>query len=553
MWLAAVWLQSVATVQAENVLIPARSEWRYLANGTDPGVAWRAPAFPETGWSSGQGKLGFGNDGETTVIGNAANGFSTFYFRRPFVTWNPAAITNLTARLGRDDGAVLYLNGIEALRCNMPDGVFNHLTLASAAVSAPHETNYFHHLIDPGLLVPGTNWIAVEIHQAATDSSDLGFDLELVGNPLRHTVRAEAFIDSRSRLNFQNETVWWHHLSAAAPGRQSSSNQPTLLNEVLWYPAWPDVPNRENRDCNCTSSTTDEFEAHPPAASLLVRTRHINGRGSLRLIQLPGPENAFRSIIEMNDGAGGAAWLEGLVDFVPSQQVIPFGSEWKYLVGQATPALAWIQPGFNEEGWSSGPGQLGYGDGDEQTQVTNTGALAHYFRKTFSVTNRAQLGPLTLTVQRDDGVIAYLNGTEIMRNNMPAGAVNHTTLASTGITDDDEAILIQTNVAAQFLLEGTNVLAVEVHQVVNSSDLSFDLRLDADVVAPVISPPLSIHRTEANLTLAWPASFADYVPQATAQLPGSWATLANPVSVSNGQRLVTIQPTDSNRFYRLAR
>ncbi len=553
MLLAAGWLHSAAVVHAENVLIPARSQWRYLANGTDPGVAWRSAAFPETGWSSGQGKLGFGNDGETTVIGNSANGFVTFYFRRPFVVWNAAAITNLTARLARDDGAVLYLNGVEAMRCNLATGAINHFTLATTAVGAPHETNYFHHLLDPGLLVPGTNWIAVEIHQAATDSSDLGFDLELVGNPLRHTVRAEGFIDARSRLNFQNDSVWWHHLSAAAPGRQSSSNQPTLLNEVLWYPNWPDVPNRENRDCNCTSSATDEFEAHPPSASLLVRTRHVNGRGSPRLIQLPGPENAFRTIVEMNDGGSGAAWLEMLVDFVPSQQLIPFQSDWKYLVGQSTPAAAWIQPGFNEEGWSSGPAQLGYGDGDEQTLIPNTGAIAHYFRKTFSVTNRAGLGPLTLTLRRDDGVIAYLNGTEILRNNMPAGAVNHTTLATASITDDDEAILIQTNVATQLLLEGTNVLAGEVHQVLNSSDLSFDLRMDADVLDSSVSPPLHIYRNDTSLTLAWSASFADYIPQAAAQLPGSWATLANPISISNGLRFVTIQPTDTNRFYRLAR
>ena len=81
-------------------------------------------------------------------------------------------------------------------------------------------------------------------------------------------------------------------------------------------------------------------------------------------------------------------------------------------------------------------------------------------------------------VMRDDGAIAYLNGVEIFRNNMPAGPVNYLTGASGAVGGNDEATFFSTNVNPTLLVEGTNVLAVEIHQSgATSSDLSFDASL----------------------------------------------------------------------------
>jgi hypothetical protein len=84
----------------------------------------------------------------------------------------------------RDDGAVVYINGVEALRNNMPGGDITYRTWASGSgvpVGGTDESTFNMYDIDPDLLVEGTNVIAVEIHQVSATSSDISFDLELVG------------------------------------------------------------------------------------------------------------------------------------------------------------------------------------------------------------------------------------------------------------------------------------------------------------------------------------------------------------------------------------
>ena len=83
----------------------------------------------------------------------------------------------------RDDGAVVYLNGTEVFRSNMPtNGAITFTTLASTNVGGGDETtNSYSTLLSPGLLLNGTNLLAVEIHQSSGGSSDISFDLELLG------------------------------------------------------------------------------------------------------------------------------------------------------------------------------------------------------------------------------------------------------------------------------------------------------------------------------------------------------------------------------------
>ena len=95
----------------------------------------------------------------------------------------PRSGSKVTLRLLRDDGAVVYLNGVEVSRHNMPAGPIDNQTLATLTVNAPDESTFFEQPISPSLLVSGPNTIAVEIHQVNVTSSDISFDLELVGTP----------------------------------------------------------------------------------------------------------------------------------------------------------------------------------------------------------------------------------------------------------------------------------------------------------------------------------------------------------------------------------
>ena len=176
---------SAPIVAQSPALVAAGSTWRYLDNGSNQGTAWRAPAFNDAAWATGPAQLGYGDGDEATVVGyggNASAKYITTYFRRTFSVSNPATVTGLHLRILRDDGAVVYLNGAEAFRTNMPAGTITNTTLASTAIGGAEESAFVSAELSPSLLVAGSNVIAVEVHQSDPTSSDISFDLELVGD-----------------------------------------------------------------------------------------------------------------------------------------------------------------------------------------------------------------------------------------------------------------------------------------------------------------------------------------------------------------------------------
>src|SRR5439155_15124258 len=90
-----------------------------------------------------------------------------------------AAVKTLDLRLIRDDGAVVYLNGTEVYRNNMPGGGISSSTFASTTIGGDDESTWYSASVSPALLHAGSNVIAVEIHQSVPDSSDISFDFEL--------------------------------------------------------------------------------------------------------------------------------------------------------------------------------------------------------------------------------------------------------------------------------------------------------------------------------------------------------------------------------------
>ncbi len=171
------------------------------------------------------------------------------------------------------------------------------------------------------------------------------------------------------------------------------------------------------------------------------------------------------------------------------------GGTWRFLDGGRSPtSTSWRGGGGYDDGaWKSGAAQLGFGDGDEKTIVdgsftTDAGPDADapivtpypaiYFRRFITVTGAADFDQLTFRLLRDDGAVVYLNGVEVVRSNMPSGTIAHTTFASSTIASADEDTFHTFYVPAATLKEGSNILAVEVHQSnSSSSDLSFDLEL----------------------------------------------------------------------------
>jgi hypothetical protein len=167
---------------AQSTLFAAGSTWKYSDATNAPTPNWNLPSFNDAAWASGPAELGYGDGDEATVLSygpDANNKTISYYFRANFNVANPATISSLLARLNVDDGAVVYLNGNEIWRVNLPAAPttisFGTTALSAAAEGVWNELN-----LPASALVPGQNLLAVEVHQVNGQSSDISFDFELL-------------------------------------------------------------------------------------------------------------------------------------------------------------------------------------------------------------------------------------------------------------------------------------------------------------------------------------------------------------------------------------
>jgi len=166
-----------------ETLINKGDEWKYIDDGSDQGSAWKEIDFNDSAWKNGSAKFGYGDDNENTTIsfgGDSQNKHITTYFRKTIEISDISVYTGtVSLDLLRDDGAIVYLNGKEIIRTNMPQGIVESSTLATTFTGGDEENTYFNFIFEESDLVEGTNTIAIEIHQSEASSSDLGFDFAL--------------------------------------------------------------------------------------------------------------------------------------------------------------------------------------------------------------------------------------------------------------------------------------------------------------------------------------------------------------------------------------
>jgi hypothetical protein len=165
-----------------STLIARGSVWRYRDVASAAPAGWQGLAFDDAGWASGLAQLGFSNGeerDEATLI--ADNDQITSYFRRGFNVVDPAAYSGLNYWLLRDDGGVVYLNGIEIFRSPNLPAAPTAITYSTVTGSPNGENTIDTGTVSRSALRAGTNVLAVEIHQQSATSSDLSFDFELVG------------------------------------------------------------------------------------------------------------------------------------------------------------------------------------------------------------------------------------------------------------------------------------------------------------------------------------------------------------------------------------
>lgn len=173
----------VANGLATRTLVSKSAVWKYLDKGLDPGGApWKGADYYDGFWASGPSPLGYTLTNIATAVsygGVATNRYITTYFRQAFTL--DATPLSVTGRLMRADGAVLYLNGVEIARHNMPAGNVAFATRALSAVTGTNAVRYYDFPLAVSNLVRGRNLLAAELHLSVPNREACGFSLELEG------------------------------------------------------------------------------------------------------------------------------------------------------------------------------------------------------------------------------------------------------------------------------------------------------------------------------------------------------------------------------------
>lgn len=181
------------------------------------------------------------------------------------------------------------------------------------------------------------------------------------------------------------------------------------------------------------------------------------------------------------------------------------GDSWKYLESRGTPASNWTAISFNDENWNTGSAQFGYGEGDETTVIGYGGnaqnkMITSWFRKTFNLTDPSAFTRYTLHLLRDDGSRVFVNGVEVIRENMDKWSYGSYSPAVVNINGEDEKVFHTYRINPALFKQGQNVIAVEIHQAsATSSDMSFDMDLQATAIKA--ATPVIYHQPGLSLTL----------------------------------------------------
>ena len=413
------------------------SAWKYDASGTET-TGWAANGFNDAAWASGNGKLGWGMTGLSTTISTKP---TTTYYRKTFSVTNPSSVKQLDLQLYELQGAVVYVNGVEAGRLNMPAGKITATTGAAGYLSAADEKAVKTVTVPGSLLVSGTNTVAVEVHSVTAGAGRQYFDLQA--------------------------TLYGAGGDTTAPSAPSlTASAGATANALTWTGSTDDLALGGyivRRD--------DQVIAVTGPASLGYTDGNVTNTQSHRY-----------SVTAFDTNGNTAGSNTVTLNPVADPNLLGFGANWKWFYAEGGPAADWAQPTFDDSTWATGQAELGYGDSDEKTIISSAPTprpLTAYFRTTVNVADPAAFQTVLASLIRDDGAVVYVNGVEVGRDNLPAGAIGFSTPSSTIISDRAaEKAIVPITIAASAFKSGANVIAVEIHNSDRwSGDLSMDLKL----------------------------------------------------------------------------
>ncbi len=513
-----------------ETVVETGANWRYHDQGGAHEPSWTLVDFDDGTWPTGFAQFGFGDDDESTEL---QAGETSYRFRHRFSHDGAAVAASL--RLLADDGAAVYLNGIELVRSALPDGTLTGWTKATETVWGDDEAAFTEYAIDPGLLVAGTNIVAVSVHNTWSGNGDLSFDLELqVERPPAPEPEPDPDPDPElsGPVTMVADDAVWRFLDDGTQPEQGWTGQGPAFDDGSWPKGSGEFGFGDgDEETTVTPGRAAYFfrtgfdaAAVPDQLSLNLRyddgvAVYINGTEVARE-NLPGGE-LDATTTALNARWGDQERTDEVVDVDPTLLVagpntlaisvhnqwtgnsdltlaatltahfgpldaeplvlIAGGHLWSYDDDGTDHGTAWRAPDFEDQAWSTGPALLGYGDAGQASDLA-PGATTYYFRTDFTIDAAPGGMPddLTMGLLIDDGAVVYINGTEVARQNLPEGDVLFDTSAIEPIWGQAERAFTDYDIPVDVLVPGRNVIAVEAHNRTGSADLSFDLRLVGD-------------------------------------------------------------------------
>lgn len=462
-----------------------------LADGT------YTPATAPTLDGSGGGSL------QTELAG----GSSAYYFRNSFNYSGDPERTSLSLRLLLDDGAVVYLNGTEVHRENMPAGTVSHGTFAENEITEPALGSGI--TIPTESLVQGINTLAIEVHQSSGTDTDMLFDADLTATELPPppvgTNRALVFseIAQASASNFRieltnlgNSTLnlaGYVIRSSEGPSYTFPSGVLSAGNHLVLTAATLGFQPANNDRLFILRPGQSELE---DSRSVTNRLRGLNAEGQWAYPSSTsfGSSNVFalNQDVVINEIMYNPRPLRQEAQTLTTT-LLDWGATWRYNESGTDLGDTWETSAHPVGGnWQAGPGPLGFENNSLPVPLVTTlsppNGRTIYF-ETDLVLNAAQVAALDdvqLSHLVDDGAIFYLNGVEIPSTRFKMNP--EPTTFSTRSNGGGEAVLIQgQSIPSELFLVGSNRISVEVHQTsLTSSDVVFGLKLDSVQEIPAV-------------------------------------------------------------------
>ncbi len=437
-----------ATEAAILIDIPEGAVWKYFKGTAEPPADWNSVAFDDSVWASGPSGFGYADGDDATLLNDMKDSYVSVYIRHQFDVADPTALTSLTLTVDYDDGFVAYLNGVEVARANMTGSPPAFDTLANGEHEASGSSSNQPAVIDIsgsiGLLVPGTNVLALQGHNFVKWSSDFSLIPTLIG--------------------------------ASDPPASPTGLVASTVSDTRIDLAWTDNSSNET-GFELEFSTSGSGGPFTPLATLPADTTSYSHTGLSPQTQYCYQVRAVNSAGASDYAAPACATTQDA--FQATSLPIVAGDIWRYFKGRSEPPAGWNNIGFDDSGWTLGPSGFGYADGDDATVFSDMQGqyLSLYIRREFLVDDPSAILSLTLTVDYDDGFVAYLNGVEVARANMTGTPPAFDTPANgeheaSGSSSNQPAV-IDISGSIGLLVPGTNVLAIQGHnQGISSSDFS---------------------------------------------------------------------------------